>query len=147
MENQMSVSDLQRNQINGRLSIGVPRDSVEKFMEGDSENIVGREFNKNTANLKAALKAFDAASETLFEASDRMHAQADSLNSRAKASVARAKDMAAQMTDAMNRITKMLGGDFEQRLVQLERLADAMERLSELQAKGQLAGVISALQK
>ena len=38
-------------------------------------------------------------------------------------------------------------GDFEQRLVQLERLADAMERLSELQAKGQLAGVISALQK
>lgn len=54
---------------------------------------------------------------------------------------------AAQMSDAMLRITKLLGPDFEARIVQLERLADAMERLSTLQEKGQLSDVIKALSK
>lgn len=54
---------------------------------------------------------------------------------------------AAQMSDAMLRITELLGPDFEARIVQLERLADAMERLSTLQEKGQLSDVIKALSK
>lgn len=54
---------------------------------------------------------------------------------------------AAQMSDAMLRITELLGPDFEARIVQLERLADAMDRLSTLQEKGQLSDVIKALSK
>ena len=143
----MSLSDLAVQKSASVNNMLYPAEKVEEMMKDDSGNIVARGFGKNTANLKTAIKDFDAASETLFAASDKMHAQSDALAARAKTSVARTKDMAQQMTDAMNRVTKMLGSDFEARLVQLERLADAMERLNELQEKGKLATVVAALSK
>lgn len=143
----MSISDLMVRNSGFVEKSGYPAKKVEEIMKDDSGNIVARGFGKNTVNLKAAIKDFDAASETLFAASEKMHAQSDALAARAKTSVARTKDMAQQMTDAMNRVTKMLGSYFEARLVQLERLADAMERLNELQEKGKLATVVAALSK
>ena len=126
---------------------GVPVENLEKFMVGDSNNITGRHMNKATSNLDAAIADFDKASQTILAASDKLHANSDELAKRAKVSVSRAKDSAAQMSDAMLRITKVLGTDFEARLVQLERLANAMERLSALQENGQLSDVIKALTK
>ncbi len=126
---------------------GVPTNNLEKVMIGESQNITGRGMNKATSNLEAAILDFEKASKTIFDAADKLHANSDELAKRAKVAVSRAKDITAQMSDAMLRITKMLGADFEARIVQLERLADSMERLSTLQEKGQLSDVIKALSK
>jgi hypothetical protein len=69
----------------------------------------------------------------------------DAQSRRTKDAVSRAKDSAAQMADAMNRITKVLGPDFEKRLAQLEHLTTCMERLAALDGKGKLAPVLAAL--
>ena len=67
------------------------------------------------------------------------------LSKRAKDSIGRAKDMAAQMSDAMNKVTKVVGPDFEKRLAQLEQLTACLERLSALNDAGKLSPMLSAL--
>ena len=51
------------------------------------------------------------------------------------------------MTDSMNRITKMVGPDFEKRIGQLEQLTECLERLSALNDSGKLAPMLDALKK
>ena len=114
-----------------RERMGVPVENLEKVMIGDAANITGRQVGKNTNNLEAAIAEFAKAHHTILQASDKLHATADEQAKRAKVAVSRAKDSAAQMTDAMLRINKMLGPDFEQRITQLERLAESLERLRE----------------
>lgn len=102
-------------------------------------------MNTAAKNLESAINVFDSSSKNLFEASDKLHAQMDLLSKRAKESVSRAKDQTAQMTDAMNKITKLIGPDFERRLSQLQQLTDCMERLSALSDAGKLSPVLDAL--
>lgn len=123
------------------VAVGTLRDSMVK----DHQNIIGRHMNKSSTNLEEATARFDEARANILAASDALHAQMDGLSRRAKDSVGRAKDMAQQMTDAMNKVTKLLGPDFEKRLQQLEQLTDCLERLSALQQAGKLNNMISAL--
>lgn len=141
----MSIDQV-KNLNAGRMgTTGVPVASLETVMTADSKNIAARGVGKATSNLEQAMNDFDKASATIFAASDKLHASADEMSKRAKTAVARAKDVAAQMSDSMLRISKVLGTDFEGRVVQLERLADALERLSALEQKGHLSQVVSAL--
>lgn len=102
-------------------------------------------MNTAAKNLELATAAFDSSSENLFKASDKLHAQMDLLSKRAKEAVSRAKDQTAQMTDAMNKITKLIGPDFEKRPSQLQQLTECMERLSALSDAGKLSPVLEAL--
>lgn len=124
---------------------GYKTENVEKIMQQDAGNIVGRHMNTAAKNLQSATEIFDSSSRNLLEASDKLHVQMDSLSKRVKESVSRAKDQTAQMTDAMNKITKLIGPDFEKRLSQLQQLTDCMERLSALSDAGKLSPVLEAL--
>ena len=64
---------------------------------------------------------------------------------KATTAISRAKDQANQVSDAMNRITKMLGPDFEKRLAQLVTLTDCLERLAALDKAGKLDPLLKAL--
>lgn len=143
----MSLQQANAHHSGNNERLGVPVDNLKKVMIGDSDSIAARGVSKAKTNLEAAIGDFNQASNAVFAAADKLHASNDELSKRTKVAVSRAKDSAAQMSDAMLRITKMLGTDFEIRLTQLERLTDAMERLSALQTKGQLADVIKALSK
>ena len=124
---------------------GIPLSNIEKIMVDDYGNIIGRKLNVMTKNLEEATEAFETATKTILQSSDAMHAQMDSLSKRAKDSIGRAKDMSAQMTDAMNKVTKLVGPDFEKRLDQLEQLTKCLERLSLLNESGKLAPMLAAL--
>jgi hypothetical protein len=124
---------------------GIPFSNIEKIMVDDYGNIIGRKMNVMTKNLDEATEAFETATKTILQSSDAMHAQMDSLSKRAKDSIGRAKDMSAQMTDAMNKVTKLVGPDFEKRLDQLEQLTKCLERLSALNDAGKLAPMLAAL--
>lgn len=143
----MSLNQANAYQAGRNECLGVPVDGLKKVMIDDAPNIAGRSVNQAKTNLTSAIDQFDKASETIFAAADRLHSTSDELAQRAKVAVSRAKDAATQMSDAMLRITKLLGPDFEVRIVQLERLADAMERLGALEKNGQLGDVIKALSK
>jgi len=127
--------------------IGIPVDALENLMADDSGNIVARGIGGARKNFDAAFGDFEKARATLMGASDAMHQQMEVQSKRTKESVSRAKDAAAQMTDAMNKITKLVGPDFEKRLEQLERLTNCMERLRDLNETGKLTGVLDALRK
>lgn len=143
----MSIQQLNAYQAGAKEASGIPVSNLEKMMQEDSGNIAARGVGKATRNIDSAIDDFDKASKTLFAASDKLHANADELAKRAKLAITRTKDLSAQMSDSMQRMTKVLGGDFESRITQMERLADAMERLCALQQKGQLSDVIAAISK
>ena len=119
--------------------------TLKDMMADDANNIIGRHMNDSSRNLENATAKFDGASKNIMHASDSLHAQMDGLSKRAKDSVGRAKDMAAQMADAMNKVSKLVGPDFERRLEQLEQLTVCLERLSALNDAGKLAPMLSAM--
>lgn len=127
--------------------VGVRVGTLRQSMAKDAENIIGRSMNQSTSNLAKATESFNQASEHIFAASERLHANMDGLSKKAKDAVSRAKDSAAQMTDAMNKITKLLGADFDGRLKQLQDLTDCLERLSMLQDSGKLEQLMKAIGK
>lgn len=101
---------------------------------------------------KHAAGEYDTAATELAAAAQRMEAALESLvlaekntSEKAKAAVGRAKDTAAQLGDSLARVNRLLGQDFEARLAQVERLADALTKLAELERHGQLQGVMKAL--
>lgn len=124
---------------------GVPTQAVADFLIKDSEGVASRGLSKSKRTLNDALDDFEAAKKTVLRASDELQIQMESHSRQAKDSVSRAKDAAAQMADAMNKITKVLGPDFEKRLEQLDHLTGCMERLSKLNESGKLTGVLAAL--
>lgn len=124
---------------------GVLARTVADGVVEDSANIIGRLMNKSTVNLETATQRFDEATKTVLGASNALHEQMDSLSKRAKDSIGRAKDMAAQMSDAMNKVTKVVGPDFERRLQQLEQLTSCLERLAALQDAGKLKPMLDAM--
>ena len=124
---------------------GVPARTLAYSVAEDAGNIIGRHMNRSSVNLDTATQNFDVATKTILGASNALHEQMDALSKRAKDSVGRAKDMAAQMTDAMNKVSKLVGPDFENRLAQLEQLTSCLERLAALQAAGKLAPMIASL--
>lgn len=126
---------------------GVRVGTLRQSMGKDAENIIGRSMNQSSNNLTKATESFNQASDHIFAASEKLHANMDGLSKKAKEAVSRAKDSAAQMTDAMNKITKLLGTDFDARLKQLQELADCLERLSALQDAGKLEPLMKAISK
>ena len=95
---------------------------------------------------------YDGAATELTAAAQRMESALESLllaekntSEKAKAAVGRAKDTAAQLGDSLARVNRLLGLDFEARLAQVERLADALTKLAELERQGKLRGVMKAL--
>lgn len=113
----------------------------------DSETVASRGLASGKRNLKDALEDFDKSRTVILSASDALQKQTEDSSKKTKECVSRAKDAAAQMTDAMNKITKLLGPDFEKRLTQLDHLTTCMERLAVLNESGKLAGVLDALRK
>lgn len=96
--------------------------------------------------------AYDAAATEVTAAAKRMEAALEGLmaaeknaSEKAKTAVGRAKDTAAQLGDSLARVNRLLGQDFEARLAQVERLADALTKLAELERQGKLQGVMKAL--
>lgn len=101
---------------------------------------------------KHAAGEYDTAATELAAAAQRMEAAIEGLmtaeksaSEKAKAAVGRAKDTAAQLGDSLARVNRLLGHDFEARLAQVERLADALTKLAELERGGRLQGVMTAL--
>lgn len=126
---------------------GVSVATIKQEMAKDAGNIIGRRMNTASANLEKATQQFHEAATNIIGASDKLHANMDTLSKKAKDSVGRAKDCAAQMTDAMNKISRLLGADFDARLTQLQQLTDCLERLSVLQDSGKLEQVMKAISK
>lgn len=104
-------------------------------------------MNTASANLEKSTQQFNEAATNILGASDRLHQNMDVLSKKAKDSVGRAKDCAAQMTDAMNKISRLLGTDFDARLAQLQQLTECLERLSALQDSGKLEQMMKAINK
>lgn len=96
------------------------------------------EYDEAASELSAAAQRMEAALEGLMLAEKNT-------SEKAKAAVGRAKDTAAQLGDSLARVNRLLGHDFESRLAQVERLADALTKLAELERNGRLQGVIAAL--
>lgn len=143
----MSLDRLKAHVAGRTENDGIPTHLVEQELQDDSTNIAARKATKARSNLDRAIDDFERAQRTVMAAADALHADMDRLSKRAKDSVGRAKDQAAQMTDAMNKMTKLLGPDFEKRLGQLEQLTSCMERLAELNKSGKLAEVLDAIRR
>lgn len=127
------------------VKAGIPSRKFTATLIADHGNVIGRKLNQAKVNLDDATQHFDEATRQILSASNALHDQMDGLSKKAKESVGRAKDMAAQMTDAMNKVTKMIGPDFDNRLKQLAELTDCLERLSVLQKSGVLTSMIDAV--
>lgn len=95
-------------------------------------------YNSAADQLESAIQRLEKAMSTLTECEK-------STAEKAKAAIGRAKDSAGQIGDALNRVNRLIGPDFETKLVQLERTALALEKLAELEKTGKLASVINAL--
>ncbi len=107
---------------------------------------------RKTVSYKHSAAEYDAATNELNDATNRIEAAIDRLvqaekntSEKAKSAVGRAKDTAAQLGDALNRVNRLLGQDFETRLAQVERMAEALSKLAELERTGRLQGVMKAL--
>lgn len=138
------------NNINALHNSAVDRDKfpvagVEKILIEDSDGCERRWLNKTRPDIESARTQFNNATGSLLEASDRMSCAFEDTAKRAKAGVSRAKDQAAQMADALNKITKLVGPDFEKRLDQLVTLTDCLERLAALEKAGKLGPLMQAL--
>lgn len=93
----------------------------------------------------SAAEELEAATKRLDDALNKLLESEKATSEKAKAAISRAKDSAAQIGDALNRVNRLLGSDFEAKLIQLERTATALSQLADLDKSGLLAGVISAL--
>lgn len=127
--------------------VGIESSKLANLIIGESKNITGRIMNDAKDNLEKAIDDYEKAKMVIFKASKELNEQLEGQSKKAKESVSRAKDAAAQMTDAMNKITKVLGPDFEKRISQLQLLTECLERLQKLNEGGKLAGMISAISK
>ena len=143
----MSVYDLMASESSRADQNGIPVENVAKQMVEKNDEIITRFMTEQEKKIKTSMDCYKQAASALFDASNKMRADADEAAKNGKALVSKVKDMANQMTDSMNRVTKILGSDFESRITQLERLADAMERLQSMQKDGSLQEVIKALTK
>lgn len=141
----MRNHDLELRNVGLSMKKGVAVEKLKTEMAKDAGNIIGRHMNTASANLEKATKQFEEAATNILGASDRLHQNMDALSKKAKDSVGRAKDCAAQMTDAMNKVSRLLGADFDARLAQLQALTDCLERLSALQQDGKLEQMMKAL--
>lgn len=135
--NLLHKAALDRNQI--------PASNVEKMLVDDTDGPERRGLNKTSHDIESARRQFNDATGSLLAASDRMQCAFEDTAKRAKAGVSKAKDQAAQVADALNRITKLVGPDFEKRLDQLVTLTDCLERLAALDKAGRLGPLMQAL--
>lgn len=123
------------------------------FRQSTVTNMVMNELPRRKGMAyKHTATQYDAAADELNAAAKRMEAALDGLvlaeknaSDKAKTAVSRAKETAAQLGDSLSRVNRMLGPDFETKLAQVERLADAMLKLAELERGGRLQGVMKAL--
>ncbi|MGV0960147.1 MAG: hypothetical protein ACOYB1_09950 [Limnohabitans sp.] len=97
-------------------------------------------YNAAAIELEAATKRIDEALNALLESEKKT-------SEKAKAAISRAKDSAAQIGDALTRVNRLLGSDFETKLAQLERTAQALSQLADLDKTGKLSSVIAALNR
>lgn len=97
------------------------------------------------AEYNDSAKQMEDATERMRQAINGLVEAENDASKRAKTAIANAKDVTAQLGDALARVNRILGTDFEQRLAQLERMTDALARLTELERDGTLAPVIAAL--
>jgi hypothetical protein len=130
---------------NANLDRGIPKTKLIEMLASDPDGPERRMTNKSTPDVEQARKQFQDAADSVLAASANMNAAFESTTKAAKAGVSRAKDQAAQVADALNRITKMVGPDFEKRLDQLVTLTDCLERLAALDKAGRLEPLIKAL--
>ncbi len=138
------------NNLNHLHNASVDRDGfraskVEQMIANDPEGVERRGSNKATSEIEVARQKFTVATDGILDASARMNSAFAETAARTKTAVGKAKDQAAQVSDAMNRITKMIGGDFEKRLDQLVTLTDCLERLAALDKAGKLDSLMKAL--
>jgi exonuclease VII large subunit len=101
---------------------------------------------------KHSAQEYNAAADELMAAAQRMEQAMDGLlacekdtSKKVKETVSKAKETAAKLGDALARVNRMLGPDFESRLAQVERLADALAKLADLDRGGKLQGIVKAL--
>jgi hypothetical protein len=130
---------------NASVDRGIPTKNIVDMLAKDPGAVERRGLNKTTHDVEAARTQFNEATGSLLEASDRMNCAFADTAKLAKNGVSKAKDQAAQMADALNKITKLVGPDFEKRLDQLVVLTDCLERLSVLEKTGKLGAVMQAL--
>lgn len=126
---------------------GFSRDKITDFIAADPEDRADRSERHLAHDTRDAAKELDAARRRIEEALHSMMAAEAKAKAASKESVARAKDAANQLGDALNRVTRMLGPDFESRLAQLERLSGALVTLAELEKTGNLRGILAALDR
>ena len=116
-----------------------------ELVADEPEAVERRKMNAATPGIEEARQKFNAATDAMMAASDRMNRAFADTKEKATTAISRAKDQANQVSDAMNRITKMLGPDFEKRLAQLVTLTDCLERLAALDKAGKLDPLLKAL--
>lgn len=95
--------------------------------------------------LRNGTKMANEAFETFDGAYRKMLAREVDVEARAKKHVSALKDKANQVAEALGRINKLAGPDFEDKLVRLERFANAVETLDRLNRGGKLVDVANAI--
>ena len=86
-----------------------------------------------------------AAKAQMVWACAHMLAEVESLDSAVKKAVARVNDSAGRATQSLAKTKEILGPGLEDRLRQLERLVDCLDRLEVLNANGTVARFSEAL--
>lgn len=104
-------------------------------------------YKHDATTYENAAKELDEATSRMESALQKLMACEKNTSLKAKEAVSRAKDTANQLGDALARVNRMLGSDFETRLAQLERLADAMTKLADLEKSGGLQSLVKAFGK
>lgn len=130
---------------NASIERGVRKESLAKNIAEDVDGIMRRKHNQAAVELEDATKRYKDATNAIFEANTRLQEMLSTTGAQAKTAVSKAKDQAAQLGDALNRVTKILGPDFEKRVQQLVTLTDCLERLNALRQSDAMAEVLGAL--
>ena len=86
----------------------------------------------------------DHAKELMIVMNNNNSALDDALN-RSKKKVSQAKDMANQLSEQLLRVNKILGVDFESRVLQLERVTACLVSLEKLSKDEKLKEILSVL--
>lgn len=121
------------------------KEYVKKFAALEAKNVVGRFENDAIKTMKDAATAYADAEALMDKTHGAMLNMVAEIGKKSKDAISKSKDLANQMADSMNKITKLVGPDFENRLSQLQQLVDCMERLSALQDAGKLVPMLEAL--
>lgn len=139
---ELNERQLQTAEKNG---VGLRQSKVTEIAMNTLPKIQTSAYTRSATEYDRAADELMLAVQRMEQALEKLADQQRTTSEKTKEAVGRAKSSATQLGDALNRVNRLLGVNFEDRLLQMERLTSALTKLAELDRAGKLQNIIKAL--